>query len=191
MTLGGTVMPKLILRYWALSVAALGAAVDPLSAISRLNASRWRVLTLCAAIVAAGIVTACGGSTEPGPPNIAGNWQLSFGVTSAVSTAVLVTCSSTGALSISQSSRNFTGQLSGTNVVCLSTQGDSTNIGSVDGPLANGVIQHIAMSFSVGGCSFTDGLIVVANNDVTGGAHCSFSYQGHSYLFTGTFGLER
>gem|GEM_PF-4356305 len=158
-------MPKLILRYWALSVAALGAAVDPLSAISRLNASRWRVLTLCAAIVAAGIVTACGGSTEPGPPNIAGNWQLSFGVTSAVSTAVLVTCSSTGALSISQSSRNFTGQLSGTNVVCLSTQGDSTNIGSVDGPLANGVIQHIAMSFSVGGCSFIRSPVHLGSSD--------------------------
>lgn len=185
-------MPKLILRYSERSVAALGAAVYPLYVVSRINASRWRVLTLCAAIVAPGIVASCRGSTEPGPPNIAGNWQLSFSVASAVSTGVLVTCSSAGALSISQSSRNFTGQLSGSSVVCLSTQGDSTNIGSVDGPLANGTIQHIAMSFSVGGCSFTDGIIVVANNDVSDGAAvCSFSYQGHSHPFTGTFGLER
>ena len=186
-------MSKLILRCWSLGVAAVGAAVlYPLHVISRVNAVHWRILTLCAAIVASGTVAACGGGTEPGPPNIAGNWQLSFFVSSAVATGVLVSCSSTGALSISQSSRNFTGQLSGTDVVCLSSQGDSANIGSVDGPLANGIIQHIAMSFSVGGCSFTDGLIVVANNDVSdGAARCNFSYQGHSNSFTGTFGLER
>lgn len=76
-------------------------------------------------------------------------------------------------------------------MTCNSSQGDSTEIGSVDGPLVNGRIQIGEMSFAVGACSFFKGLIVLENNSVNGGARCTMSYKGNSYTFSGSFGLGR
>jgi hypothetical protein len=178
------------MRRQRVSPAPTATVVDGVSASHHSRMPRRRIGILCTTIAASLTLAACGASTEPAPPNIDGNWQMGFSGDADISTGVRVTCSSAGTLSISQSNQTFTGQLSGTDVTCLSTQGDSTEIGTVDGPLVNGRIQIGEMSFAVGACSFFKGLIL-ENNSVFGDARCTLSYRGHSYTFSGTFGLGR
>jgi hypothetical protein len=148
-----------------------------------------RVVTLCAAVGTCLILAACraGDASGPSTPNIDGNWQLN----ALVRNADFVPCVISGAISISQSGQNFTGQLSGSTVICYPPQGDSTNNGTVDGPLTGGKISNnVSMSFSNSGCYYRDGLISPATH-VFGGVICNLSYQGHSQPFDGTFDLDR
>lgn len=187
---GGRVKSKLIVRSWALCVAAVRTAVYRVSVFPRIKTLRWRMLSLCAAIIASGTGAACRGGDNTGPalPDIHGNWSLG----ALVRNADFVACEITGTVAISQSGQDFHGQVSGSTVVCYTSQpGDSTINGNVDGPFTDGkIIYNSSMSFSEGGCDFNDGLISPATQ-VFGYLFCNLSYQGHSQRFNGTFNLNR
>lgn len=187
---GGRVKSKLIVQSWALYVAALGTAVYRSPVFPRINTLRWQMLALCAAIIASGTGAACRGGDNTGPalPDINGNWRLN----AVVRTDPDVACFISGTIAISQSSQDFHGQVSGSTVVCYTSQpGDSTINGSVDGPFTDGkIIHNVSISFSEGGCYFSDGLISPASH-VFGALFCNLLYKGHSQRFNGTFDLDR
>ena len=149
-----------------------------------------RALALCAAIIASGTGPACRGGDNTGPalPDINGNWSLNALARSDPDVA----CSITGTVAVTQSGEDFHGQLSASTVICYTSQpGDSTIIGSVDGQFTDGKIVHnVSISFSEGGCYFSNGLISPASH-VFGSVFCNLFYKGHSQRFNGTFDLNR
>ena len=148
-----------------------------------------RTLAFCAAVIVTGAGTACrnGDSTGPGLPNINGTWTLS----SVVRNDAFVSCAIAGSVMISQNGQDFSGEVSGSSVVCYISQGDSSLNGNINGSFSNGKLEYdVAMSFSEAGCYFSDGL---GGSSVQFGGylHCNLSDQGDTAAFNGTFTLDR
>ncbi len=148
-----------------------------------------RTLRLCTAAIFLSTAVACrnGDSSGPGVPNVNGTWSLS----SLVRNDASVACSVAGSVTISQSGQLFTGAVSGSSVVCYTTQGDSTLNGNIDGSFTNGAFEHnVALSFSESVCYFSNAFVSPATQ-INGTLHCNISDQGDTAAFNGRFSLER
>jgi putative hemolysin len=170
--------------------------VTPLSAPWRPTAcahsvtGTWRTLALFAALGACAGASACFENlSDPTPPDMSGDWHLGASVSNAAS----VNCAIHGDLSISQSGDQITGQVSGSVASCVSPEGDTTYLGTIDGPLTGGkILKGTTVTFSIEGCHFSD-LYVFHTDPATssGKVGCLFPYQGESATFTGVWGLTR
>ena len=148
------------MRRRALAVAAIGASVGAL---------------------------ACGDATGTGRvPTVHGNWQLA----TLISNEELgVICEADGAVAISQSGRNFTGEVTGSSESCTGPGG--TSFGDMDGPLLGGQIAGSTLSYSDGPCEYRGDVTGSPANRITGEMSCDIVVQGQSYPFVGSWKLLR
>jgi hypothetical protein len=148
-----------------------------------------RVLLSCAGLIGMVGVAGCGGdSTGPSSTaDISGNWQLSATINNA---SLQVTCQAAGDAQISQSGKNFTGQVSGSTEVCDGPGGTLT--GDVDGALTGGQVSGNTATYSDGTCNYTGSISGSPTpNLVKGNVTCTIPYQGQNYPFTGTWQISR
>lgn len=145
-----------------------------------------RGLGVSAAIAAIAIVTACGDATGPGAVTLDGDWLLNVTISSS---SLGVTCQADGPLTLSQTGRNFSGEVSGSIETCTGPGG--TAYDNVDGLITGGQIDGDRVTYSDGTCDYVGTASGRPTNRISGDISCVLSLEGTDYPFTGTWLMSR
>lgn len=145
---------------------------------------QYRLLMPAVALLAAGLVGACGGDTGPkGPPNVSGSWNFNDAVSNS---GLGLSCVSSATVNVVQTGSNFTGTVVNGTQTCTaggqSSSGDLTG-GTVDG----GQISGSSISFTTEGCQYSGTVTGSPANRMSGSENCVFAYNGTNYTLTGTW----
>lgn len=152
------------------------------------TASRSAIAT-CVAVVFWMAAASCGGGDSVGPNatrDVSGNWNLTANINSS---QLQTTCTLDGVVAITQNGATFTGQVSGSLVVCSGPGG--TTSGSADGPVTGGQVNGNTMSYSDGQCTYTGTITGTPANRVQGIVNCNLPLGGTIYSFAGTWEASR
>ena len=146
-------------------------------------------MATCVAVVFSMAAASCGGGDSVGPNgtrDISGNWSLTANINS---TQLQTTCTLDGVVAITQNGTTFTGQVSGSVVVCSGPGGTTSS--SADGPVTGGQINGNEASYSDGQCTYTGTITGTPANRGQGNVNCSIPLGGTSYPFAGTWQISR
>ena len=123
------------------------------------------------------LLVACSASSDPGggePADIEGSWTWTAGISS---TAIELTCTTTGAATIEQSGDHFTGQILDSEGTC---SGPDVNIPfDLDGVLGSGVIDGSAVSFEDDRCKYTGVATGDPVDEIEGDVTCAFVFNNN------------
>lgn len=145
-----------------------------------------RHLRLAVAVL---LVVACGGGSNTGPSpsvDLNGGWQFQTNISNV---ALQISCQATGAVTLSHSGNNFTGQITGGQGNCTGPGGSVAL--TPGGSITGGQVHSQQVSFNDGDCVYSGSMSGNPVNRLSGNNTCTIAYAGTNYTFTGTWQMSR
>jgi len=132
-------------------------------------------------------VPACGSDKATAPLNITGTWHYSDDFSNG---QLLVACTSTATLDVTQNGSTFTASVSSGTQSCTSPNG-KTSVSLAGVTFQGGQITGPAVSFASGTCNFTGSSSGNPANHLSGDETCSILVSLTSYTFDGHWQASR